>query len=469
MGTRPLTRPSARRLSSPSLGRRGGVGRPRRLAVGRPFPLRFGSGRQSAILAPSGGRRPPEGLNGGQRTRRATGAALVGPSAISSFYPAAIPSPFRRLCAACSPTVDESRLPFIVFGSAGKRWTECFCHPPNPQTCVELLRGFNGAPPGLVRPTEYSHHATTSSSQTRDRSDLDPGFERLQHVTDKMDHFTGAEGVKHPLEDITFNLPEDQVAALDAIRQFKHLIPAMRLERLAALREVSERLRPLSAEIISHSKDHVKLAVGDAAHPAFAVAVIMAIEWPGTSFPSDHFVRGHDVIGALPDFHLWREKSAATVADEAAERLDVRVLEESNASWNASLADRLSRSYAAASRKASTGDIKALYDFRVISDITRAERDAGLVEILPLSALAARFKYGPRGPLFRADERFIVRQGAKPRPCENCRASNKNAACTTRQKITLAPPRLGRGGGALPSRGVRRRWLGLRVGGRGGQ
>ena len=55
--------------------------------------------RFSSILAPSGGRRPPEGLNGGQRTRRATGAALVGPSAISSLYPAAIPSPFRRLCA----------------------------------------------------------------------------------------------------------------------------------------------------------------------------------------------------------------------------------------------------------------------------------------------------------------------------------------------------------------------------------
>jgi hypothetical protein len=148
MGTRPLTRPSARRLFSPSLGRRGGSGRPRRLAAGRSFPLRFGSGRQSTILAPSGGRRPPEGLNGGQRTRRATGAALVGPSAISSLYPAAIPSPFRRLCALrAAPTVDESRLPFIVFGSAGKRWTECFCHPPNPQTCLSPSRPWFGSAP----------------------------------------------------------------------------------------------------------------------------------------------------------------------------------------------------------------------------------------------------------------------------------------------------------------------------------
>ena len=168
MGTRPLTRPSARRLSSPSLGRRGGVGRPRRLAVGRPFPLRFGSGRQSAILAPSGGRRPPEGLNGGQRTRRATGAALVGPSAISSFYPAAIPSPFRRLCAACSPTVDESRLPFIVFGSAGKRWTECLASQTSLWSSIAPPPGPRVGPRMLcdLRPSKTRDHPTFSALES---------------------------------------------------------------------------------------------------------------------------------------------------------------------------------------------------------------------------------------------------------------------------------------------------------------
>ena len=173
MGTRPLTRPSARRLFSPSLGRRGGSGRPRRLAVGRSFPLRFGSGRQSTILAPSGGRRPPEGLNGGQRTRRATGAALVGPSAISSLYPAAIPSPFRRLCALrAAPTVDESRLPFIVFGSAGKRWTECFCLP---DFALVVDGAASGAPlgaPDVVRSEAVQDSRPSDSFGAEERWDV---------------------------------------------------------------------------------------------------------------------------------------------------------------------------------------------------------------------------------------------------------------------------------------------------------
>jgi len=41
---------------------------------------------------------------------------------------------------------------------------------------------------------------------------------------------------------------------------------------------------------------------------------------------------------------------------------------------------------------------------------------------------------------FRADQRFVVWQGVKPRPYEKCRGSGNNDTCVTRQCIVFAPP-----------------------------
>ena len=74
-------------------------------------------------------------------------------------------------------------------------------------------------------------------------------------------------------------------------------------------------------------------------------------------------------------------------------------------------------------------------NFNTVVEATYKERVKGLVEIVPLDELDKRFGYGK----FRADERFIVWQGTKARPCENCRASSKNLTCVTGQRVVFAP------------------------------
>ena len=80
------------------------------------------------------------------------------------------------------------------------------------------------------------------------------------------------------------------------------------------------------------------------------------------------------------------------------------------------------------------GNSDKMDDFRLIAEATHAELGKGLVEIVSVPQLTRRFKGAGN---FRADERFIV-HGAKPRPCENCRASKKNATCVTYEKVSFA-------------------------------
>ena len=132
-----------------------------------------------------------------------------------------------------------------------------------------------------------------------------------------------AEVLGYPLGDASANLAPDQQAAIDQICLHKHGIPERRLERLA-------QVMPMSREIMGYSKDHVREAVGPEANPAFAAAFIMAVDWPGKSFCRDHFYSGHDIVGVIPDFKLWREKDPDALAKELEERVPVAVLAGSN-------------------------------------------------------------------------------------------------------------------------------------------
>jgi hypothetical protein len=197
----------------------------------------------------------------------------------------------------------------------------------------------------------------------------------------------------------------------------------------------------MSDRIRARAPSHVVAATGENINPAFAAAVIMAIDWPDKTFPRDHFYRGHDVVGWLPDFGLWRAKDAEVLAAERAAATPVSNLRAdsgttpSNIAWNRQLSARLRAKYSLAEVRARSGDSAALDDFQAIQAATHKELAAGLVRVVTLDELGSQFGDGG----YRADERFIVRQGAKVRPCENCRASGKNAASFTAEKITLAP------------------------------
>jgi hypothetical protein len=74
-------------------------------------------------------------------------------------------------------------------------------------------------------------------------------------------------------------------------------------------------------------------------------------------------------------------------------------------------------------------------DINLIHKATAEEVDKGLAEVVSLSELDRRFGRG----CWRADERFIVHQGTKDRPCENCKASSKNRTFHSPEKIQHAP------------------------------
>ena len=297
------------------------------------------------------------------------------------------------------------------------------------------LQALSASQPGLVRPTKYTHFAAAAPFQPRKRVDLRPDFTSLEAMEDKLKHFAAAEEVDHPLEGSLVDLPVDQRDAIRMITTHLHDIPEMRLERLAELNSIAADLMPLSKTIMASSKDHVRAAVGPKANPAFAAAVVIAIDWPDVSFPRDHFYSGHDVVGHLPDFGLWREKDPAVLASERLASVPVAEMARTNAQWNASLAARLRNRHRRAQFRFSEGDETAMDDFHSISEATAKEQVKGLVQVLALKELDERLGYGK----CRADERFIVHQGEKDRPCENCRASGKNLTCVTEQGVVFAP------------------------------
>ena len=231
------------------------------------------------------------------------------------------------------------------------------------------------------------------------------------------------------------DLPVDQRDAIRMITTHLHDIPEMRLGRLAELNSIAADLMPLSKTIMASSKDHVRAAVGPKANPAFAAAVVIAIDWPDVSFPRDRFYSGHDVVGHRPDFGLWREKDPAVLASEKLASVPVAEMARTNAQWNASLAARLRNRHRRAQLRFSEGDETAMDDFHSISEATAKEQVKGLVQVLSLKELDERFGYGK----YRAVERFIVHQGEKDRPRENCRASGKNLTCVTEQGVVFAP------------------------------
>ena len=182
------------------------------------------------------------------------------------------------------------------------------------------------APVGHVRPTEHVSSATTPSSQGR-RARLGPLFGQLSDLGRDVDetetHFARAEDLDHPLEEVRTDLPADLTAAMDMICDLMHDTPRERLRRVRILREAAQSLLPMSSKILAAAPAHVREAAGPDANPAFVAALITAIEWPDESFPRDHFVLGHEIIGQTADFGIWRLKDPETQATEQAHLLPV--------------------------------------------------------------------------------------------------------------------------------------------------
>ena len=74
-------------------------------------------------------------------------------------------------------------------------------------------------------------------------------------------------------------------------------------------------------------------------------------------------------------------------------------------------------------------------DIRAIFKATADEQSKGLAGIMSVSAAEARFGRGG----YRSDERFLVKQPDKDRPCENCKLSLKNRVWLTHERVSFAP------------------------------
>ena len=86
--------------------------------------------------------------------------------------------------------------------------------------------------------------------------------------------------------------------------------------------------------------------------------------------------------------------------------------------WNSLLAKRVEAKYAEAVR---TSNLESIAEFSAVFVATVEEQSLGLAVIVTLHELNKNV-----GANYRFDERFVVRQGAKLRPCEKCRTSSKN-------------------------------------------
>jgi hypothetical protein len=243
----------------------------------------------------------------------------------------------------------------------------------------------------------------------------------------------------HPLEKVKVVLLDDQVAPISTIRTHSTGVPRQRLEHLEEILAIADGLMPMSDVIRASAPQHVVEASSEnsnlacaaaliiaidwpTSNSAFAAALIIAIDWQGVSFACDHYCSWHVIIGGAPNANLYRLRSGEEFAAEAAAFTPVSGIIAGDSKCNKELCSRLKKKYAVAVRRRDAGDAPSLEDFEAISDATYKERDEGLVQILTLGVVSAL--YGKTS--WRADVRFIVRQGPKLRPCENCKASFKN-------------------------------------------
>jgi hypothetical protein len=162
-------------------------------------------------------------------------------------------------------------------------------------------------------------------------------------------------------------------------------------------------------------------AIAGSSSPALIGVLVDGLGWPDRDLLRN-WVRGFDVVGHVPDSHLFRPGGvSAAIAHSDFVR--------GNDAFNAELDARLARRGRAAQGRG--GD--ELAALQAIKAKTVAERDAGLCAG-PFSLAELRSEYGSG---FRAMERFAVSQSGKLRVCDNARSSGHNAATSTEESLTV--------------------------------
>ena len=256
---------------------------------------------------------------------------------------------------------------------------------------------------GWIRPGPDSKSCVIAGSGlpwTNDRRP--PGFEVLTSFPeDKVGYARAARGLPFPLAIERTNLPPYLEASVRRGVDLGSSAPAFRLQQLSALREISDSLSSLNAQLLATCPISLAWVGRGNRNPAFMCCVIEALNLPCTSLPAKMFRRGFSVLGVVEDTGLWRLKTPKQRA-EAEPTVTVQALRSSAEAYTLDLKRQLEMSYASAVAR---GDAESLR-------LKQAAWDASMKEVAAGTA---------RGPLsfdeFRSEFPLTGPKAARPMPC----------------------------------------------------
>ena len=291
-------------------------------------------------------------------------------------------------------------------------------------------------------------------------------------VSGKVAHFRAAQRVAaHPLTEVSIDVPPDIQAAVDHISKMQSSVSGWRLGQLDFLRDLARResLVRMSKDIMELAPPHVQWAVGPQPHPALVMVCIDALDWPDKHFAYCQYVEGWPVVGWPTDTGLYRHRSAAEMAKDAAEYIHPDRLARMNARSNGSTVNRLRAQFRVCQQK---GDGSRLASFEEAYSASIAEVVAGTAEgpftFEQFGTLDDRFGVGG----WRGSPRHAVWQGdlahvgdldhGKWRPVDDATRSKINPSFRPIEKVSFPrPDYLATMARVLYAAAERDGWLGL--------
>ena len=288
----------------------------------------------------------------------------------------------------------------------------------------------------LAAVPSYSRHGGSHRSADRPMGGLlvlPPDQRRVSVVQGFRAHLDAAAVLSFPLDQRlrASSLPPDVAIAVSVAVRLGASLQVARREILAALIDVSARLRNLSIRISSLMPPSVHRISGRV-HVALMAAIIDALGWLDTSLP-ERFVYGFPIVGSIPDSGVYRPIDPGSLDDHLAR---LHLFNSTARTWSRRLHRDLEYRQWVASHEAREADL-------AVAIQTRKELSKGVV-VGPFDSVEALhdsvsslFPHLPRlATVPRPCRRFGVRQKGKIRAIDDAKGNGANAATRLVETIT---------------------------------
>jgi hypothetical protein len=301
---------------------------------------------------------------------------------------------------------------------------------------------------GYSRPTSLRGRLLSFQApwvKTRE-APIPPGFDSLRaSLGDKVAYAQAAAHLPSPLAGAVPTLEPHVRCAIDFIVDMGDDIGPWRLSQFEKVNAIAASLRPLSQHMLATCPSSLAWVGGPDPNPAFACAVIDALQLPNTLWPVKMYKYGFSLIGVAPDTGLWRLKSDEDLA-ASTPSVPAALLYSTSKKYTCSLVAQLESSFAKtkqAARGRSSSAMKAI-------ELANAAWDASMKEVTAKGSAAGPFSYNElRAHLTRLGvahdieprpvPRHAVQQELKIRPVDNATRGLFNAAYQCVERVCLMP------------------------------